>query len=250
VTFRAAGHQQPLCEMLPVIAVKSTALCCPRFQDGQSTSLFFLDHHLDKRSHLRKPSNSNTAFSKSADSLEIEIHSLPPANDGRRTRPKMNAGSSSMTFTRRQQSLAFSSYDITRTSEVRTSKSSDHSFSPKLLQYSAPSTPHDRSPHRRDIPENPSRPAQSRHKAMPRTASEQRHSISASSSCLSSSDTTRIRGICSSPATPRGRSGGCRLENANQTGSSEEVAVGIADALRGKLERALSASLSEVNRGK
>jgi hypothetical protein len=68
-----------------------------------------------------------------------------------------------------------------------------------------------------------------------------RASESTTSSCLSSSDTARTV-ISSGPATPRMRSGG---SDSTSSGGSGEMAC-IADALRGKLERALSASLAEV----
>ncbi len=116
--------------------------------------------------------------------------------------------------------------------------------SPKGSRRTAPSTPQDRSPRQRPFTFSVAVPhAVDRSGHMQKAVVHStRASESTSSSCLSSSDTARTI-ISSGPETPRMRSGGA--DSTSSGGGPGDIAC-IADALRGKLERALSASLAEV----
>ena len=250
--------------MLPIIPVKCTALSHRISQENQPGSLIPADNRSlkVKSPQIRKGSatiadikslQTDSFSKKTPDSLEISFHSLPSAINFRKYSRRMNAHSSPGIFLPQRYSSQNLALEKPHSCEDR-HHIANHGCSSKNLQRSAPSTPHDRSPRQRNFPSDPILPLQmhkAAHKSM-QTAicfgvSELlQHADSVASSCLSSSDTVRGRGISSSPATPRGRSSGFKRENFSQPGGSDEVTVGIADALRGKLERVLSASLLEV----
>jgi hypothetical protein len=229
---------------LPVISIKRVAVSEPVITGNQAGPVIFLEPVADKGRRLApsaRPCTPVTGLStQTAQPSDMPARVPSFVDYQKQSRISRFDCSGSTSFVLRHQFLICSDRR----------NSSEQLNSPKSSRRTTPSTPQDRSPRQRPFPLSVAVPhtgdrsafnQKAVHGPMHRTVySGGTHtSESASSSGLSSSDTARTV-IYSGPATPRIRSGG-----ADSTSSGGDIAC-IADALRGKLERALSASLAEV----
>jgi hypothetical protein len=241
--------------MLPVISIKKVAVSKPVITGNQAGPVIFLETVADK---CRLPPNARpcTPATETAESRSSDMAGLLPSFVDFQKRSHNSqfdcSGSSSFVLLpvpHRPPLLICSDHR----------KSSEQLFSPKGSRRTTPSTTQDRSPRQRQFAYSVAVPrvvdkSSHRQKAVQNAMfsgcnamhvsdyEDARASASTSSSCLSSSDTARTV-VSAGPETPRMRSGGA--DSTSSGGGPGDIAC-IADALRGKLERALSASLAEV----
>ena len=276
--FRHLSHERPLNAnltrrfvMLPAISMNCNSSSKSNLI-AKGSSVIFLESCSASRmaagddtgKHLRnsRPIRSNLNVESASlqtnilttnhmTSVNPHVDSLPPAHEKLKQSQRTETGSTPILFLPIRQAPPMRFSDTMLTTREARRRSPGRFSSPKSSRRSAPTTPRNRpfAVNELDLPQKYRPP----HRVTNSTIFTDSETISSStsSSCLSSSDTSRphkaIGGTCSSPATPRGKSGGSISDSAEQGASSGENVEGIACALRGKLERALSASLSEVN---
>jgi hypothetical protein len=244
--------------MLPVISIKRAAISKPAqvITEKQASPVIFLEPVADRGHRLPPNARPCTAGAKPAtqtaqSSDQTGVPSFVDFQKRSRNRRFDCSGSTSFVL------LPVPHHPpLLMCSDHR--KCTEPLNSPKSSRRTTPSTPRDRSPRQRPFAFSVAVPHADYHGSQPEkkvdrsTHSQKavhnaifsgctRTSESTSSSCLSSSDTARTF-TSSGPATPRVRSGGA---DSTSSGGGGDIAC-IADALRGKLERALSASLAEV----